>query len=98
MTLLPHLKEHPISVVRTAFRTKRRNLLSAAYVSSLPASARGNLSQLLDWDHGGVDKDLMEIAHHMLGWEEQLSALLELTQVDIHDINRIYSNQPELQR
>ena len=52
----------------------------------------------MDWDHKGVDKDLVEIAYHMLGWEEQLSSLLGLTQVDIHDINKIYFKQPELQR
>ena len=31
------------------------------------------LDEVLDWDQKGVEKDLMEIAHHMLGWEEQLS-------------------------
>ena len=71
---------------------------SPASISSLPAGVRRYLDEVLDWDQKGVDKDLMEIAHHMLGWEEQLSALLGLTQVDMHDINRIYSNQPELQR
>ena len=67
-------------------------------MSSLPASVQPYLGEVLDWDHKGVDKDLMEIAHHMLGWEEQLSSLLGLTQVDIHDINKIYFKQPELQR
>ena len=60
--------------------------------------ACGCAEEVLDWDQKGVDKDLMEIAHHMLGWEEQLSALLGLTQEDIHDINKIYFQQPELQR
>ena len=67
-------------------------------MSSLPAGVQRYLDEVLDWDQKGVDKDLMEIAHHMLGWEEQLSALLGLTQVDIHDIKEIYFKQPELQR
>ena len=69
-----------------------------ASMSSLPAGVQPYLDEVLDWDHEGVDKDLMEIAHHMLGWEEQLSSQLGLTQVDIHDINKIYFKQPELQR
>ena len=56
------------------------------------------LDKVLDWDQKGVDKDLMEIAHHMLGWEEQLSAPLGLTQVDIHDIKEMHTNKPKLQR
>ena len=67
-------------------------------MSSLPAGVQRYLDEVLDWDQKGVDKDLMKIAHHMLGWEEQLSALLGLTQVDIHDIKKIHSKQPKLQR
>ena len=69
-----------------------------ASVSSLPASVQPGLDEVLDWDRKGVDKDLMEIAHHMLCWEEQLSALLGLTQVDIHDIKQMHTNKPKLQR
>ena len=65
---------------------------------SLPASARPLLEQQLDWDHQGVDKDLIEIAHHMLGWEEKLCSHLGLTEVDVHDIEKIHSGNPELQR
>ena len=52
----------------------------------------------LDGDHNGVDEDLSEIAHHMLGWEEDLSSHLELSQVDIHDIKERHRREPELQR
>ena len=68
-------------------------------MSSLPTSVQPYLDKVLDWDQEGVDKDLIVIAHHMLGWEEQLSAqLLGLTQEDIHDIKEIFFQQPELQR
>ena len=69
----------------------------AAYVSSLPANARPHLRLQLDHDHGGVDKDLCEIAEHMLGWEEKLHTHLGLTHVNVHDIKASYSN-PLLQR
>ena len=62
----------------------------AWYVSSLPASARSYLDRELDWSHGGVEKDLSEIAEHMLGWDEKLSAHLELTHIDIHDIKETH--------
>ena len=69
-------------------------------MSSLVASANACplLEQLLDWDHEGVDKDLIEIAHHMLNWEEKLCSHLGLTEVDKHDIKEIYTGKPELQR
>ena len=51
----------------------------SSYVSSLPASARPHLEPQLDWGHEGVEKDLSEIADHMLHWEEKLSTHLELT-------------------
>ena len=56
------------------------------------------LDQLLDWDQDGVERDLSEIADHMLGWEERLSVHLGLTPVNISDIKEKYPNQPELQR
>jgi hypothetical protein len=66
-------------------------------VSSLPDSAHRHLDQLLDWDNQ-IDKDLTEIAHHMLEWEEKLCTHLGLTAVDAHDIKAKYSSNPELQR
>ena len=53
-------------------------------MSSLVASANVHplLEQQLDWDHEGVDKDLI----HMLNWEEKLCSHLGLTEVDRHDI------------
>ena len=56
------------------------------------------LEQQLDWDHGGVDVDLNEIADHMLDWEERLSTHLGLTHIDISDIKEIHLYQPPLQR
>ena len=71
----------------------------AAYVSSLPANAHPHLELQLDHDHGGVDKDLFEIAKHMLGWEEKLHTHLGLTQVDVHDIiYKAINSTPLLQR
>ena len=67
-------------------------------VSSLPASARPHLELELDWGHGEVEKDLSEIANHMLDWEEKLTTHLELTPVDTHDIKEMYPFKPVLQR
>lgn len=61
------------------------------YVSSLLACAHPHLKLQLDWG------DLIQVAHHMLGWEEKLSTQLCLTDVDIHDITKGISNL-ELQR
>ena len=67
-------------------------LIIPAYASSLPAGALPHLEQQLDWN------DLIEIAHHMLDWEEKLCTHLRLTAVDIHDIKAKHQNNPELQR
>ena len=67
-------------------------------MSSLSPCVHPLLERQLDWDHGGVDVDLNEIADHMLDWEERLSAHLELTRIDINDIKEIHSNRPPLQR
>jgi hypothetical protein len=67
-------------------------------VSSLPASVHPYLEKQLDWDHEGVDRDLNEIAHYMLNWEEKLRIHLGLTVVDVHDIKDKYPSKPELQR
>ena len=65
----------------------------SAYVSSLPPHARPHLEVQLDWD-----QDIVEIAHHMLGWEEKLCSHLGLTEVDVHDIKAVHGSKPELQR
>ena len=67
------------------------------YVSTLPAGACPHLDLQLDWDNGGVEIDLSQIAHHMLDWELKLSTHLGLTEVDVHDITRSISDL-ELQR
>ena len=69
----------------------------SSYVWSLPGSARPLLEQLLDWNND-TERDLIEIAHHMLDWEEKLCPHLGLTVVDVHDIKHIYLTSPELQR
>jgi hypothetical protein len=56
------------------------------------------MEQVLDWDHEGVDRDLIAIAHHMLYWEETLCPHLGLTEVDVHDIKHCHPNKPQLQR
>ena len=73
-------------------------LAGSSFLSSLPAGARIHLELQLDSDNEGVEKDLSEIAQHMLGWEEKLCVHLRLTKVDIHDIKATYSGNPPLQR
>ena len=68
------------------------------YISSLSVSALLHLDLCLDWDNEGVDKDLDEIAHQMIHWEEDLASPLKLTDVDIHDIKFRNPNSSKLQR
>lgn len=56
------------------------------YVATLPPAALEFLDKELDWDHHGVDRHLTEIAEQMIDWEEKLSALLGMTDVDIRDL------------
>ena len=67
------------------------------YVSSLPAHARPHLELILDHSHEGVEKDLYEIAKHMLNWEE-MSSYLELTAGDVSDTRNRYPEKPSQQR
>ncbi len=69
----------------------------ASYVASLPPGRRPFLEKELDWDSEGVNRDLHEIAHHMLDWEVKLSSHLNLTDIDISDIKEELQN-PELRR
>ena len=69
-----------------------------AYLSSLPPSAHEYLDQELDWDNEGVDKDLCEIADHMLDWEVKLAAPMSLTPIVMHDIRAKYGHKPVLER
>ena len=68
------------------------------YLLSLPAPAHHYLDLQLDSGHGGVEKDLHQIAYYMLDWEEKLSSHLELTAVDISDIKEMQPSKPGLQR
>ena len=69
------------------------------YISRLPPQARAYLDYQLDQGHGGVDKDLYEIAEPMLYWKEKLSSHFGLTTSEIHDIEVGHNrDNPELQR
>lgn len=67
-------------------------------MATLPASAHPHLKQKLDYDHNGVDTDLIEIANYMVDWEVKLSAPFELTEEDVKDIKHEYKDKPALQR
>ena len=62
------------------------------YLSTLPAGARPHLERPVEWE------DIVDIAHHMLNWEERLCTHLGLTQVDVHDIKDSNKDNPPLQR
>ena len=66
-----------------------------SYRSHLPVDVRPHLERQLDWGHGGVDRDLNEIADQSLDWEEKLFVPLGLTATDISDIKK---KEPALQR
>ena len=55
------------------------------------------LEKQLDWDND-IERDLIQIAYHMLSWEEKLCPHLELNVVDVHDTKERNSGKPELQR
>lgn len=63
---------------------------------SLPAAMRPYLKGQLDWDNN-EDRDLCEIAYHMLDWELWVPIHMNLTEVDIRDIKET-NKEPELQR
>ncbi len=42
----------------------------------------------MDWDQEGVDRHLNQIAETMIDWEIKLSSLLNLTDVQIHDLKK----------
>ena len=56
-------------------------------MSSLSDAATSYLDKELDWDNN-YNKDLIEIAEHMLEWETHLTSPFHLTETDIDDITR----------
>ena len=62
------------------------------YVSRLPSSTRTCLSEVLDWDNNGVDKDLNDIAVSMLEWEVKLAVPFLFTQSEIDDLKEAHNN------
>ena len=66
-------------------------------LSLLPVAVFPYLDKELDWDND-YERDLIEIANHMLRWEEQLAAPFKLSPVDIHDIKSTPNQSPELLR
>ena len=67
------------------------------FLSSYNLASSCHLEKVLDWDKEGVDSDLSEIARQFVDWEEN-ATLLELTSVNIADINKTYPSNPVLQR
>ena len=66
---------------------------SQHYLSQLPIAAIQYLDKSLDWDNE-YDRDVNEIARHLLKWEEVLAEPFKLTRTDIHDISK---NQKSLE-
>ena len=66
------------------------------YISSLPPAVHPHLEDELDRDND-IDKDLREIADHMLDWDTKLATHLKLTKVDISDI-KDENSKSELKR
>ena len=64
----------------------------------MPSDAHPYLDKQLDWDNGGVDKDLNEMAREMVEWEERLSTHLEMKHSEIQDIKATSKDSPVLQR
>ena len=69
-----------------------------SYVARLDPSRHPYLKKKLDWNSGGVDKDLSEIANEMKAWDQILDIKLGLTPVQISDIMETYPTKPILQR
>ena len=68
------------------------------YLSIFEISSSCHLKEELDWNSGGVDSDLIEIANEITDWEEKLVARLELTPVHVSDIKKRNPSNPTLQR
>ena len=66
-------------------------------LSLLPLCVFPYLDQTLDWDNE-LDQDLIEIAKHLVRWEERLVSPFRLSPADIHDIKANNQQSPELQR
>ncbi len=57
-------------------------------MSKIDPSVRQYLTEKLDWNTKGVDKDLSEIARHIPDWEANLAAKMGIDSVAIHDITQ----------
>ena len=67
------------------------------YLSQLPVSVFPYLNLPLDWDNE-YDSDLIEIARHLLRWEELLVRPFKLSRADVHAIKTTNQDSAELQR
>ena len=67
------------------------------YLSQLPVSTFRYLNLPLDWDNE-YDSDLIEIAMHLLRWEELLVRPFKFSRPDTHAIKAANQDSPELQR
>ena len=64
------------------------------YLSWLPKAAHPFLEKELDWDHDGIDKDLIIISESMgIDWEVTLAVPLEFTQPEIDDLKEQHKYQ-----
>ena len=67
------------------------------YVSKLHPSLHHYLEKELDWDAGGVDRDLSTIGRQIPDWEEELAESLGLTTPNILDIHAKHDKKLKLQ-
>ena len=61
-----------------------------SYLLSFGLTSSPHLEKTLDYDNGGVEEDLIEIAKHLIEWEEKLVAPLGLTHTEKKDIKMKY--------
>ena len=82
-----------VSIIMTATASD-----CSSFQASLPPSRHPYLERQLDFDQGGVDRDLNKIADSIINWEMNLSVELGLTNNEIHDIKAEHPINNALQR
>ena len=68
------------------------------YLEAYKITSSPHLENTLDWDNGGLEKDLVEIANHLTEWEVKLVIPLGLTYTDKCNIKLRHKEEPVLQR
>ena len=64
------------------------------YVSKLSPRAQYHLSSALDWNTGGVNKDLDDLADFM-GNLEQITSALDIPEVCVQDLRKDYCHEDQ---